>query len=134
MINELQDEKGNWLTYTFDENSFGMAQNLKELTAHSGAQSTNLDIESAKHSVSNQKQESYSSTNNFFIDYEDSQVDKGANTSINRMKNAVATSQANDKMNEYVLTYISPSIQSLNHADNQETGNGYFLFDLIVDH
>lgn len=96
-----------------------MAQPLKELAAldattsldESNKQST---INSRQHRKSDQK-ESYSSTNNFFIDYEDKSTEA---TSINRMRDG---SKAN---NEYVLDYISPSIQSLNRAiDNQQASD-----------
>lgn len=116
----FQDEKGNWLTYTFDENSFGVAQDLKVLTAfdHTSSLADNSSISKPPSSsgrlrrlVSDQK-ESYSSTNNFFIDYDDQQTDKEA--SINRMQQNAPTSSG--KVNEYCLTYISPSIQSLNQA------------------
>lgn len=120
----FQDEKGNWLTYTFDENSFGMAQDLKVLTAHDTT--SNLDDPNNSSSKQtcrlirkNNQKEAYSSTNNFFIDYDDGQTDK--ETSINRMQQNAPSS--NDKVNEYCLTHISPSIQSLNNAANENQNN-----------
>ena len=120
----FQDEKGNWLTYTFDENSFGIAQGLKELKKEMTAHDASLNLDDTSLSKqsdrlihrTNQK-ESYSSTNNFFIDYEDTQVDKEGNTSINRMQQNAPTT-TNDKMDEYCLTYNSPSLQSLNNPNN----------------
>ena len=120
----FQDEKGNWLTYTFDENSFGVAQDLKVLTAyeHTPSLADNSSISKPLSSSSRlrrvvpDQKESYSSTNNFFIDYDDNQsgnqTDKEA--SINRMQQNAPSSSG--KVNEYCLTYISPSIQSLNNA------------------
>lgn len=123
----FQDEKGNWLTYTFDENSFGVAQDLKVLTAydHASSLADNSSISKPPSSsgrlrrlVPDQK-ESYSSTNNFFIDYDDQQTDREA--SINRMQqNAPSSSKAN----EYCLTYISPSIQSLNQPGGTGLDHG----------
>lgn len=119
----FQDEKGNWLTYTFDENSFGVAQDLKVLTAYDHTTSSLADNSSISKPPSSSsrlrrvvpdQKESYSSTNNFFIDYDDNQTDKEA--SINRMQANAPTARQNDYC---TLTYISPSIQSLNNAGHE---------------
>ncbi|GFO35467.1 pecanex-like protein 1 [Plakobranchus ocellatus] len=73
-VHWFQDEQGNWMSYTFGENSSGVALNLTDMNANSTTTASRVDVDRHRHNVPDKRSLSSIESNSFVI------VEKWANS------------------------------------------------------